>query len=363
MPAADAAPALADAAAPFDAAELSDLFDRFSAEPALVLAVSGGPDSMGLMAAAARWRASLSAGPVLHVATVDHGLRPEAAAECAGVVEAATGLVLAATVLRWTGDKPTSGLQEAAREARYCLLADHARAVGARLVMTAHTISDQAETVLMRLVRGSGPLGLKGMAAESPRGDVTIVRPFLWESGARLAATAGAAGLHPIQDPSNADDRFTRVRIRKIMAALAAEGLDAERLAILAGRTRMVDEALRHQANALAEASALKSIVPNARVFDATKWRDQPLATLQVLLSTVLAEVGDAAIAERLEALEMLSGTILMAVDGHMAHRETLRGALVTVTPEGRVIVTREPARRQAPNGASPQGSIDAPGG
>ncbi len=352
----------AEPVAPFAETELSDLFDRFSAEPALVLAVSGGPDSMGMMAAAARWRAALGSGPVLHVASVDHGLRAEAADECAAVMQSATALGLEATTLAWTGDKPSTGLQEAARAARYRLLAAHAAAVGARLVMTAHTITDQAETVMMRLTRGSGPLGLKGMAAESPRDGVLLVRPFLWERGERLAATAEAAGLTPVLDPSNADDRFARVRMRKLLAALDGEGLDAERLAILAGRMRMIDEALRHGAAQLADASRMASIVPGAQVFDATKWRDQPLATVQMLLSIALAEAGDPTIAERLEAVEMLSGTLLMAIDGHIAHRETLRGALISVTPEGRVIVAREPARRGGGIAAPAQGSIDASG-
>ncbi len=336
----------ADAASALDDAELSDLLDRFSSYPALILAVSGGPDSSGMLAAFARWRGARESGPSLHVATVDHGLRPEAAAECAVAMAAAERLGIPATKLTWEGEKPPAGLQDAARQARYRLLADHARAVGAPAVVVAHTLSDQAETVLMRLVRGSGPLGLKGMAATSHREGVEIVRPFLWVTGARLAATARAAGLEPVADPSNADDRFTRVRIRALMAQLAPEGLDAERLAVFAGRMQMLDEALARQSDMLADACAQPSIAPGTKVFDGSGWLSEPFAAVQALLARAIAEAGDPAIAERLEALEALTGAVLMAIAGGSAHRETLRGAAVQVTTGGRVIVAREPARR-----------------
>jgi tRNA(Ile)-lysidine synthase len=338
----------AEAASPLDDAELPDILDRFAAEPSILLAVSGGPDSLGMLAAMARWRALRADGPVLRVATVDHGLRPEAAQECAGAVQAAERFGLAAATLAWTGDKPAAGLQEAARLARYRLLLDHARAVGASAVAVAHTLSDQAETVLMRLVRGSGPLGLKGMAPVSERQGLRIIRPFLWTTGERLAATARAAGLDPVADPSNADERFTRVRMRRLLGLLAAEGLDAERLAVLAGRTQMLNEALVHQAEELAKRSAQPSLAPGTRVFDASLWLAEPFAAVQMLLSRAIAETGDADIPERLEALEALAGAILMAVAGSEAHRETLRGAVISVTAHGRVIVAREPPRRPA---------------
>jgi tRNA(Ile)-lysidine synthase len=301
-----------------------------------------------MLAAFARWRETREGGPALHVATVDHGLRPEAAAECAAVMAAAERLGIPAATLAWEGQKPSAGLQDAARQARYRLLAAHAREVGATAVAVAHTLSDQAETVLMRLVRGSGPLGLKGMAASSQREGVEIVRPFLWVTGARLGATARAAGLEPIADPSNADDRFTRVRMRALMPLLEPEGLNAERLAVFAGRMQMLDEALARQAEMLADACAQPSVAPGAKVFDGSGWLSEPFAVVQALLARAIAEAGDPAIAERLEALEALTGAVLMAVAGGSTHRETLRGAAVQVTAGGRVIVAREPARRPA---------------
>ncbi len=345
MPAADA-----EAAEPLADDEIRDLLDPFSGQPAILLAVSGGSDSFGMLAAFARWRDLGEAAPAVCVASVDHGLRPEAARECAIVMEAASRFGLPAATLRWEGEKPAAGLQEAAREARYRLLADHARAVGASAIATAHHREDQAETVLMRLVRGSGPLGLKGMAATSERHGIAILRPFLWVPKARLAATATQAGLAPVDDPSNADDRFTRVRIRALMHQMAGEGLGPERLAILAGRMRMLDEALAHQVGGLMDRCRRPSIVPGTVVMDGSAWLDEPFAVVQQLLSRVLSEVAPEGARERLEAVEGLAGSVLMAIAGGEALRKTLQGALVSVITDGRVIVAREPPRQLARN-------------
>lgn len=338
------------AEAPLDDDEIQDLLVSFHGHSALVLAVSGGPDSLGLMVAAARWRALAGEGPALHVASVDHGLRPEAAGECAMVVEAAGRLGLAATVLAWEGDKPASGLQEAARDARLALLAAHARAVGATGIVLAHHREDQAETVFMRLLRGSGPLGLKGMASTSERDGLALLRPFLFVPKARLASTAQAAGLTPVHDPSNEDTRFTRVRIRRILRDLEGEGLYAERLAILAGRMQMLDAAGAHHAARLAEATTVPAGTQGAEAYDGTTWLEAPFTDVLRLLADAIARLGDPDVDARLEALEGLTGEVLMAIAGGEALRRNLQGALVSVSPQGRVIVAREPARRSARN-------------
>ncbi|MBY0363491.1 MAG: tRNA lysidine(34) synthetase TilS [Phreatobacter sp.] len=341
MPAAES-----EAAAPLEDDEIRDLLAPLSTQSALLLAVSGGPDSMGMLAAFLRWRDLGGAVPLIAVACVDHGLRPEAAAEAAAVMRAAAGVGLPAAVLRWEGEKPATGLQDAAREARYRLLGAHARDVGAGAVVVAHHLEDQAETVLMRLIRGSGPLGLKGMAVAGAHDGTSVLRPFLWVSKARLAATARAAGLTPVDDPSNGDVSYARVRIRQMMPHLAAEGLDSERLAIFAGRMRMIDTALAQHAAALDAASRQRSVVPETVVFDGAGWLDKPFVDVQQLLAAVLREVAPDGARERLEAIEALTGSVLMAIAEAEAMRQTLQGALVTVTAGGRVIVAREPARQ-----------------
>src|SRR4051812_13061922 len=141
----------ADANDPVSAAETAALFADLSHAPVLVLAVSGGPDSTALMWLAARWRDGLEHAPKLIAVTVDHGLRPESAREALQVKRLAARLGVDHRTLRWTGRKPASGLPEAARNARYRLLGDIARRSGARHVLAAHTLDDQAETVLFRL--------------------------------------------------------------------------------------------------------------------------------------------------------------------------------------------------------------------
>ena len=152
---------------PVSASESAALFADLSKAPVLILAVSGGPDSTALLWLAARWRARRKHGPTLIAVTVDHGLRPEAAGEARAVKRLAQKLGVAHRTLRWSGKKPASGIQQAAREARYRLLADAARKGGARHILTAHTLDDQAETVLFRLARGSGIAGLRGMGRVS----------------------------------------------------------------------------------------------------------------------------------------------------------------------------------------------------
>src|SRR5262249_8874618 len=137
--------------------------------------------------------------------------------------------------LRWTGSKPATALQEEARRVRYQLLAAAARGAGAPCVLTAHTLDDQAETVLQRMARGSGLSGLGAMARQTPLPDnkkagIVAVRPLLDLPKARLIATPAAMGISFADDPSNRDTRFTRPRLRELMPALAAEGLDARRL-------------------------------------------------------------------------------------------------------------------------------------
>ncbi len=228
------------------AAELSRLFGGFKNFPALVLAVSGGPDSTALMVLAARWRGR-APSPRLVAVTVDHGLRKESKHEAKAVEKLAQKLGIEHRTLQWTGRKPKTGLQEAARLARYGLLAKVAREVDAGYVFTGHTLDDQAETILFRLARGSGISGLAGMhpisrmPLKEASDDVGLVRPLLRVPKSRLIATLKAARIPYADDPSNRDPRFTRSRLRELMPMLAREGLTASRLGLFADRVLRVE--------------------------------------------------------------------------------------------------------------------------
>lgn len=200
----------------------------------LALAVSGGPDSLALLLLAhAAFPGSVAA------ATVDHGLRPEADAEAAFVHELCAALGVPHDAL--SGTVPPGNLQEGARTLRYALLADWAGRRAAWLA-TAHQMDDVAETLLLRVRRGAGVGGLAAMAPARPLGPVTLIRPLLGWPRAELEGIVAAAGIAPVRDPSNADPRFDRARIRALLAG--TEELPAERLALAARNLRDAEDAL-----------------------------------------------------------------------------------------------------------------------
>jgi tRNA(Ile)-lysidine synthase len=336
-----------DDQSPISAQQAKQLFARWASAPALVLAVSGGPDSVALMWLAARWRRGLKRGPALTVVTVDHGLRSEAAAEAREVKRLAATLDLPHRTLRWTGDKPKTGLPAAAREARYALLADAARKAGAGHVMTAHTRDDQAETVLMRMARGSGLSGLSAMAAQTDRGDIQIVRPLLQLSKSQLIATLRKARLGYAVDPTNTDPHFTRPRLRALMPDLASEGMDSRNLARLAARLARADEALELMADGAERFLALRSpgLVPEA--IDAVAFLGLAEEIRVRLLLRMINDVGHEGPAE-LGKVETLSVAMEQAMatrgDGILL-KQTLAGAVISLT-RNRLKIAPAPPRR-----------------
>jgi tRNA(Ile)-lysidine synthase len=205
------------------------------------------------MLLAAAWTQDCAVTPRLHVATVDHGLRPEAGVEAEKVGGWARRLGLAHDTLAWTGAKPTSRIQERARQARYELLFAHAARIGADVVATAHHADDQAETILFRLLRGSGPAGLSGMAASHVRLGLTHARPLLQCSKAELIAFC-ATKTHPfLIDPSNRNQAYARTRMRALGSILEQEGLGRDALLRLGRRAARAEAALAARASTVAE--------------------------------------------------------------------------------------------------------------
>nr|WP_250152672.1 tRNA lysidine(34) synthetase TilS [Ancylobacter radicis] len=321
---------------------MATLFAPFARHAGVLLAVSGGPDSTALMLLAARWRRETGASTELAVATVDHGLRPEARVEAEAVAALAADLGLPHAILDLPRPLPASRLQEAARHARYEALLAHARILKAGAIATAHTRDDQAETVLFRLMRGSGLSGLAGMAAERPLHEVALLRPLLGCAKADLVALCRAAAIPFAEDPSNQNPRFARVRLRALMPLLAAEGLDSVRLSRLALRLSRADAALEAATREAGERLISKG--ETLRI-DRAGLAALPEEIALRLLERAIGETGQGPV--ELAKLEALLGWIT-TLEPAASGARTLAGALVRVSPK-RLSISRAPVRRTPP--------------
>ncbi|MFG1348989.1 tRNA lysidine(34) synthetase TilS [Xanthobacter autotrophicus] len=335
--------------APIDDGDLDALFAPFTSHPRILIAVSGGPDSTALLHLAARWRAGRAAGPGLIAATVDHGLRAEAAAEAEAVGAFAARLGVPHRILVWQGAKPAHGIQEAAREARYGLLAEAARQAGATALALAHTRDDQAETVLFRLARGSGLSGLSGMRSDAARLGLALLRPFLDLPKGRLVATLEAAGLGFVSDPSNGDLRYARPRLRTMAQVLAGEGLDARRLAVLARRVARADQALEAATDAAEAALRLPGVEEFPDTISLDVFQALPDEIALRLLGRAIHRAGTEGPVE-LAKLEALFEALKAAGQAPSApFRRTLAGALVSLRGAALQVVTAPPRRKTSP--------------
>lgn len=342
-------PAAAPSPATLDDEALPGLFAPLCGRRGLALAVSGGSDSVALLHLFARWRDATSvAVPPAVVVTVDHGLRREAAAEARAVAALAHSLGLPHATLVWEGDKPVADLQAAARAARYRLLAGFAREHGLDTVVTAHTRDDQAETLLMRLAHGSGLSGLAAMRpARSLGGDVTLVRPFLAVGRDTLRATLTAAGIAWSEDPSNADTRFARPRLRTLAGPLAEAGLTPATLATVACRLARADAAIEAAVDAV-EAAALARHPGGVTTLDLPGLVAVPEEVSLRLFARAIGEIGGEPYGPRLERLERLHAALLAPAAGGR-FRRTLGGAVVE--RRGDILwVHRESGRRGLPS-------------
>jgi tRNA(Ile)-lysidine synthase len=185
---------------------------RFETRPFLAVAVSGGPDSLALAILADHWARERGGG--ICALTVDHGLRPESSAEIGLLHGWLAARAIRHEILTWSANKPATGIQEAAREARYRLLAGWCREHGCLHLLTAHQREDQVETHLIRRSASSGAEGLAGMSAIRELADCRILRPLLGVAKGRLVVLLDAERQPFITDPSNRDPTFERSRLR-----------------------------------------------------------------------------------------------------------------------------------------------------
>src|ERR1700682_6433527 len=313
---------------PISAQHAKRVFADWKAAPAIVLAVSGGPDSIALMWLAARWRRALARGPRLVAGTVDYGLRRGGA----GGGLSGQGVGGAAGPVA----NPKTGLPPAARSARYRLLARAARASGATHILTAHTRDDQAETLLMRMLRGSGIAGLAAMARESERDGVRLARPLLDISKSRLIATLNKAKIGFADDPTNRDTGFTRPRLRAIMPVLAEGGGEARNLARLASRLARANQAVEVLVDGAERYLALRDRQAphagfDANAFDATAFAAIPEEIRLRLLKRAIDRVGHEGPAELGKVETLLAALDRAVAAGRPKLKQTLARAVLGV--------------------------------
>ncbi len=263
---------------------------RASLPTRLGVAVSGGSDSVALLVLL-KQLCQLE-GVDLHAATVDHGLRPEAADEAAGVAEFCQSLNVPHTVLTWGKWDGTGNLQDQARRARYDLLTNWAKSNDIAVLAVGHTADDQAETVLMRLSRSAGVDGLSGMSAVRTENGISLIRPLLGCGRDELRDFLTQQGVSWIDDPSNEDDRFDRIRARRVMAELAPLGITVQGVADVAQNMLRAREALDWYT--FLAARDLATVHGGCVVMDPRKFRILPEEIARRLLVRALGWIGGA---------------------------------------------------------------------
>lgn len=289
-------------------ARLMDGLDPAVRGAALAVGCSGGPDSMALTLLLHDYCAERAIP--LTALIVDHALRPDSGQEAAGVRHTLQKAGVAAEVLTRNGAPITSDIQNQARQARFDLMAGWCRAHDVRTLYLAHHRDDQAETVVMRLIRGSGVDGLAAMAPVDDLDGLTLVRPLLEVAKQRLVETVEASGIPYVLDPSNDSDAFTRVRVRKIMDLLAEEGLTDARLVATAAHMRRARTALDTDVRHFLDRSARCHDV-GACDMDLAAYRALPEEVALRVLTRLIGLVSDTIYRPRYERLAKVHTAII----------------------------------------------------
>lgn len=295
------------------------ILKRLPADRTIGVALSGGGDSTALL------HLCLAAGLRVEAVTVDHRLRPESAAEAAAVAASCGALAVPHAVLAWEHGAISGNLMDAARRARIGLIRDWALSRGIGIVVLGHTRDDVAETVLMGLARAAGLAGLSGMRAEWEDSGLRFLRPLLEAGREELRDWLRGRGIAWVEDPTNENDRFTRVKARKALVALAGLGITAERLAEVAGNLARAQEALAVQV-----AGAERWIAERAGAlrFDAGFWAEPGEVQRQVVVAAVLWLSG-ADYAPRAAEVERLSAALRTGADATLAGCRARKGWLM----------------------------------
>ncbi|MBL4720617.1 MAG: tRNA lysidine(34) synthetase TilS, partial [Alphaproteobacteria bacterium] len=278
----------------------------FERNPVIAIACSGGPDSMALTLLADDWARNLGGRAIALI--VDHGLREESAAEAKIVQERLKVQNIESEILTRRGGKITGDIQAKARDARYSLMTQWCAHQNILHLLFAHHQEDQAETLLIRLERGSGVFGMSGMARIRETNQVRILRPTLGLSRSRLRATIDARKVRFVEDPSNLDARFARVRIRQRLEK-SGDARSALRLSETASRMGAARAVLEDMLN--------EALARTCRIFpegyclvDWAGLASTPIDIRRRVLASVLTCVGARAYTPRFKQVCTLAKTL-----------------------------------------------------
>lgn len=320
---------------PLSNAEADELFSIFFKYNSLLFAVSGGSDSLALIHLADEWRKRQGREIKFLVAHVDHGLRSASVQDASHVEEFCQARELPFIALQWQGEKPVTSIQSTARAARYKLLTKAAKEHRCEAMVTGHTLDDQAETILMRLARGSGLQGLEGMAKLSKKEGCDLLRPLLDIPKTRLRATLHEAQIPWREDESNTDGGFLRPRLRRLLPLLAEEGLGAARFKQFARKVARANAALDFAASAILENM-------NDSKLERKTYCAAPTEIRLRILKRIIASFSCSSYPPSDEALENLDA----AINNHEKARRTLGGVIFSAGPRYLRFMAEKDARQ-----------------
>jgi tRNA(Ile)-lysidine synthase len=323
---------------PVSFSEAMKAFAPFEPRPLIAVAVSGGPDSIALLLLLDRW-ARECGGSVIGL-TVEHGLRPESAAEAHQVGQWLAARGIEHEILPWDGDKPASGIQSAARAARYDLLAGACAQRGILNLAAAHHADDQAETVLLRRQAQSGDDGLAGMSAARSLGAVRLIRPLLGWPKAALIQTCADFGQSFVEDPSNDADYYARAPLRRLLSSDRQQRQEMLETAAQSATLRVA------KAERLTEIlAACTAIYPNGMVLiDPSRLSALDGEMRQAAIAAVLRTAGGMRFAPAADAVIRLDAALR-----NTKFRGASLGGCAVRHWRGSILVCREPGRVHPP--------------
>ena len=305
--------------------------------PRIAVAVSGGGDSVALTLLMNEW--AKQRGGEIYAVTVDHGLRPGSRDEAEVLHEKLKKRGIRHDIFGWAGEKPLTNIQERARDARYALLLDACRRENIPVLAAAHNMEDQIETFWMRLSKGSGLDGLAGMAPSRMLGDIRLIRPLLGFSRADLRQVCRDFGEEWVEDPSNANPQFLRVKLRQFETLLNSEGLTPLRLAQTMQKFEEARAALQFFTDRAA-AGMLDFHEAGFATLSLEPWKELPADIQRRILSTTILAIAPRDYGPGFEALEQLRSDMMVASFAGC----TLGGCDIFPAKDGAVLLCREAA-------------------